>query len=314
MLMTASESTRANWKGVLRVGEVSCRVALYTAASSSDRIAFHMLNRRTGHRLQRQFADSETGAVVDREDQVKGYETGEGDYVVLEPEEVAAAVPESDKTLAVSAFIHCSDVDDIYFDRPYFLAPADREAEEAYVLIREGMSRKKVAALAQTVLFRRVRSVIVRAEGDGLIATTLNFNYEVRSADNAFSDVPSLRIKGEMLQLAEHIIKTKAGVYDPAAFEDRYEAALAELVKAKLEGRKIVAPKRRPAGKVVDLMEALRESAGLDQGTRKSARGRKAKPAKDAKDGPGRKSSAGSNRKTVTTAKAKTASARRRAG
>jgi DNA end-binding protein Ku len=273
-----------------------------------------MLNRRTGNRLQRQFADSETGAVVDREDQVKGYEAGSGEYIVLEPEEVAAAVPESDKTLSVSAFIRCSDVDDIYFDRPYFLAPADREAEEAYALIREGMRAKKVAALAQTVLFRRVRNILVRAEGDGLIATTLNFNYEVRSADNAFSGVPSLRVKGEMLQLAEHIIETKAGTFDPAAFEDRYEAALADLVKAKLEGRKIVAAKPRPAGKVVDLMEALRESAGLGGSERKAARSRNAKPAKDTKpaatDGKGRKAAAGSN----TKAAAKTAPARRRAG
>ncbi|MBS7700796.1 MULTISPECIES: Ku protein [unclassified Chelatococcus] len=312
--MAASSGTRANWKGVLRVGELSCRVALYTAASSSDRIAFHMLNRRTGNRLQRQFADSETGAVVEREDQVKGYESNSGDYIVLEPEEVAAAVPESDKTLAVSAFIRCSDVDDIYFDRPYFLAPADREADEAYELIRAGMSRKKVAALAQTVLFRRVRSVLIRAEGDGLVATTLNFNYEVRSAENAFSDVPSLRIEGEMLQLAEHIIKTKAGTFDPAAFDDRYEAALAELVKAKLEGRKIVAPKRPRTGKVVDLMEALRESAGLSGSNRKSAQRKSAQPTKEtksaAKGGNTRKTARRADSKTA----AKTAPARRRAG
>ena len=109
---------RANWKGFLKVGELVCPVALYTAASTSERIAFHMLNRRTGHRLHREFVDSETGKVVERENQVKGYEAGENDYIALDPEEIAAAVPESDKTLEIEAFIACEDVDDLYFDKP----------------------------------------------------------------------------------------------------------------------------------------------------------------------------------------------------
>jgi DNA end-binding protein Ku len=254
---------RANWKGFLKIGEVTCPVALYTAASTSERIAFHTLNRRTGHRVQRRFVDAETGKPVERDDQVKGYETGSGEYVVLEPDEIAAAVPESDKTLAVESFIDCGEIDDVYFDKPYYLAPADRHAEEAYELIREGMQAKKVAALARAVLFRRVRTVLIRPIEAGLIATTLNFDYEVRSAQEAFADIPDLTIKGEMLELAEHIIKTKKGKFDPASFDDRYEAALAELVKAKLEGKTIKPRKTAQPGKVVDLMAALRESAGL---------------------------------------------------
>jgi DNA end-binding protein Ku len=254
---------RANWKGFLKIGEVTCPVALYTAASTSERIAFHTLNRRTGHRVQRRFVDAETGKPVERDDQVKGYETGSGEYVVLEPDEIAAAVPESDKTLAVESFVDCGEIDDVYFDKPYYLAPADRHAEEAYELMREGMQAKKVAALARAVLFRRVRTVLIRPIEAGLIATTLNFDYEVRSAQEAFGDIPDLTIKGEMLELAEHIIKTKKGKFDPASFEDRYEAALAELVKAKLEGKTIKPRKTAQPGKVVDLMAALRESAGL---------------------------------------------------
>ena len=284
---------RANWKGFLKVGEVSCPVALYTAASTSDRIAFHTINRATGNRVRRQFVDSDTGQPVDRDEQVKGYEIGSGEYIMLDPEEVASAVPDSDKTLAVSAFIGCGDIDDVYFDMPYYLAPSDRHAEEAYALIREGMRATKVAALAQTVLFRRVRTVLIRAHGSGLIATTLNFDYEVRSAKEAFDDVPELRIKGEMLELAEHIIKTKRGKFDPGKFDDRYEAALADLVKAKLEGRKIEVPKKPKRDKVVDLMAALRESAGVG-GKKPAARSRPKARAK--------------------TAKAKTEPARRKAG
>lgn len=254
---------RANWKGFLKIGEVSCPVALYTAASSSERIAFHTVNRATGHRVHRQFVDSETGKPVDREDQVKGYEVARGDYVVLEPDEVAAVVPESDKTLSVLAFIPCADIDDVYFDKPYYLAPSGRHADEAFALIREGMRAKKVAALAQTVLFRRVRTVLVRAHGAGLIATTLNFDYEVRSAAQAFDEIADIKIEGEMLDLAKHIIETKKGVFKPADFDDRYEAALADLVKAKLEGKAPPARKRAPPAKTTDLMAALRESAGL---------------------------------------------------
>jgi DNA end-binding protein Ku len=254
---------RANWKGFLKIAEVTCPVALYTAASTSERIAFHTINRATGHRVHRQFINSETGKPVEKDDQVKGYEVGKGDYVVLESDEVAATVPESDKTLSVSAFIACTDIDDVYFDRPYYLAPSDKHAEEAFVLIREGMRKKKVAAIAQTVLFWRVRTMLIRAYGEGLIATTLNFDYEVRSAKEAFDDVPNRKIKGEMLELAEYIIKTKKGKFDATKFDDRYEAALAGLVKAKLEGKKIEVRREPERGKVVDLMAALRESAGI---------------------------------------------------
>ncbi|TCN20615.1 Ku protein [Sinorhizobium americanum] len=254
---------RANWKGYLKVAEVSCPVALYTAASTSERIAFHTINRATGHRVHRQFVDSETGKPVEKDDQVKGYEVGSGDYVVLEPEEIAAAVPESDKTLSISAFIACGDIDNVYFDKPYYLAPTKSHAEDAFALIREGMRKKNVAAIARAVLFRRVRTLLIRAYEDGLIATTLNFDYEVRSAKEAFDEVPDLKIEGEMLELAEHIIKTKRGKFDPAKFDDRYEAALAELVKAKLEGKKIEPRKEPKREKVVDLMEALRQSAGV---------------------------------------------------
>jgi DNA end-binding protein Ku len=254
---------RANWKGFLKIAEIACPVALYTAASTAERIAFHTINRKTGNRVRRQFVDSDTGKPVERDDQVKGYEIGSGEYIVLEPDEVAAAVPDSDKTLTVNAFIRINDIDDVYFDKPYYLAPSDPHAKDVFGLVRDGMRAQKVAALAQTVLFRRVRTVLIHPHGDGLIATTLNFDYEVRSAKQAFGDVPDLKIKGEMLELAKHIIETKKGKFDPSKFDDRYEAALAELVKAKMEGKKIEPRKASKPAKVVDLMAALRESAGM---------------------------------------------------
>jgi DNA end-binding protein Ku len=254
---------RASWKGYLKIAEVTCPVSLYAAVSSSERIALHTVSRATGSRVQRQFVDAATGQPVEREDQVKGYEVGKDEYVVLEPEEVVRAVPQSDKTLTVSAFIERDEIDDVYFDRPYYLAPSDRSAEEAFALIREGMRASNVAAIARTVLFRRVRTVLIRPYDAGLAAETLNFDYEVRSAEDAFADVPAVQIKGEMLDLARHIIDTKRGEFDPRSFHDRYEAALAELVKAKLEGRTIEAPSRPKPQRSAALMAALRESAGF---------------------------------------------------
>ncbi len=254
---------RAVWKGFLKIAEVSCPVALYTAASTSERIALHTINRQTGHRVRRQFVDSDTGTPVERDDQVKGYEVSQGEYVMLDPAEVEAAVPQSDKTLAVSAFIACGEIDEVYFDKPYYLAPSDKSAEDAFTLIRDGMRQSKVAAIAQSVLFRRVRTVLIRAHGSGLIATTLYFDYEVRSATDAFKDLPDIEVKGEMLDLAQHIIKSKSGTFDAAKFDDHYESALADLVKAKLAGEKIEPRQAPKADKVVDLMAALRESAGV---------------------------------------------------
>lgn len=302
---------RAQWKGNLKFGELVCPVALYTAASTSERIAFHTLNRKTGNRIHREFVDSDSGETVEREDQVKGYELASGDYVVLEPEDIAAAVPESDKMLEISAFIACSDIDDVFFDKPYYLAPSERMGDEAFSLLRAAMEKKGVAALARTVLFRRLRTVIIRPHGKGLIATTLNFDYEVRSAKEAFESLPDNKAKGEMLDLAKHIIGMKKGDFDPSTFDDRYESALAELVKAKLEGR---APKPKPVEKpsnVTDLMEALRQSAGTmgesDTSDKPKAPAKKTKAA--AKKTPTKKTPA-----KKTKAAAKSAAPARKAG
>ncbi|RYE09781.1 MAG: Ku protein [Hyphomicrobiales bacterium] len=255
-------TARAVWKGVIKIAEVVCPVAMYTAASTSERIALHLVNRSTGHRLKRIYVDEKTDKPVDPEDQVKGYETGDGRYVVLEPEEIASAVPNSDKALTVHNFIACSRIEPTYFDRPYYLLPSSDVAEETFVLLREALRQSKAAAIAHAVLFRRMRPVLIRAHRKGMIATTLNFDYEVRSAADAFDGISKRKIDPEMLKLAQHILKTKAGEFNPEKFDDRYEAALAELVKAKIEGRKIIPIRQPKPTKPNDLLEALRMSAG----------------------------------------------------
>ena len=260
---------RAQWKGRLKIGELSCDVGLYTAASTSDRISFHMLNQKTGNRLKREFIDSETEEVVEREQQVKGFETGSGDYIMIDPEEVAAVIPDSDKMLEAEAFIACGEINDVYFDKPYYLVPVDDEANDAFTTIRDALASTNVVAIARTVLFRRMRTVLIRPHGKGLIATTLNFDYEVRSSKDAFKGVAKVKVEGEMLDLAKHIIDTKIGDFDPAETDDRYETALAALVKAKAEGKPLPKPKPVKVSKPNDLLKALRESAGVNKASSK---------------------------------------------
>ncbi|TCK30994.1 DNA end-binding protein Ku [Ancylobacter aquaticus] len=278
-------AARATWKGFLKLGELVCAVGLYTAVSASDRVSLHMVNRKTGNRLSRRFVDSQTGKVVEREEQVKGYEVDSGDYILLEPDEIAEVTPKGDKALTIERFLPCGEVDDLYFDRPYYLRPADQSSQASFAVIREGLRKQKVAAVASAVLFRRPRSVLIRAHDEGLIATTLNYDYEVRSAQEAFEDIREVKMEPEMLDLARHIIETKSGRFQPETFDDRYDDALAELVRAKMEGRKIAPPKKSSA-KVVSLLDALRESAGVAGGAKAAAK-------KAAKKAAAKKSAAG---------------------
>ncbi|MCL6707644.1 Ku protein [Pseudomonas sp. R2.Fl] len=272
---------RALWKGDLAVDDLVCGVALYAATSTAERVSFHIINRRTNHRVSRRMVDSDTGRAVERDDIVKGYETSGGTSVILEPEEIASVIPKSDKTLDVTSFIGVDAVDPVFFEKPYFLMPSDEDAVEAFQLIRLGMEKKKVGALARTVLFRRVRNLFIRPAEEGMIATTLQFDYEVRGADQAFEGIPDIRIPREMLDLARHIIETKKGEFDASEFEDRYDDALAELVKAKIEGRKPKQLPRRAASNVTDLMDALRRSADMDEGTGGKRRKARSSPRAD---------------------------------
>ncbi|MBY3433715.1 Ku protein [Rhizobium laguerreae] len=253
---------RANWKGFIRFGEVTAPVALYSASSSTDRISFNILNKKTGNRVRREYFDSETENPVGKDDQIKGYEIENGQFLKIEPDEVAAVVPESDKTITVLKFIPLVEIDTVYFDKPYYLVP-DKFGSAGYALLRDGMRRAGVAAIGRTVIFRRMRTMLITPDEDGLVATTLNFDYEVRSAEEAFADIPVMDIQGEMLDLAKHIIKTKVGEFHPEDFGDRYEAALADLVKAKMEGRAIPQRPEPSVSKPDDLLVALRKSAEM---------------------------------------------------
>lgn len=260
---------RASWRGHISFADFNCEVGLYSALTSAEKIAFNIVNRKTGHRVERQYVDSDTGEPVLRDDQVKGYELDNGDHIIIEGDEIAKLMPESDKVIRIKHFLPCDEIDKLYFDKSYYLAPSGEGGEEALTLLAKAMDDEKVAALGEAVLFRRNRALLIRPSGKALVATTLNFSYEVRSETSVFKSIPDIEFDDEMLELASHIIEKRAGAFDPADYSDRYNDALAELVKAKIEGRKIEKPPQRKEDNIIDLKEALRRSAGEEKGSRK---------------------------------------------
>lgn len=255
---------RPNWKGFLKLSLVSCGVSMYPATSTSQRIRFNIINKTTGNRIHNEVVDAETGDPVEPEDRVKGYEVEKGEYVLLEDDELDNVALESTHTIDIDEFIPMSDVDRIYLDESYYIVPQDDVAQEAFAVIREAMRKEDLAGLARVVVYRRERLLLLRPRGKGLLATTLRYKNEVRDEDAYFDEIPSTKVPADMLKLATHILESKKGKFDPAKFEDRYETALKELVKAKQAGRTVpVASESRPSN-VVNLMDALRRSAKAD--------------------------------------------------
>jgi DNA end-binding protein Ku len=265
---------RSIWKGYLKLSLVSCAVALYpAAATTSDRISFHTLNRATGNRVKRQFVDGETGDVVELDDQVKGYEIGKGEHIIVEDDELAAIAIESSHTIEIDSFVPRTEVDARYLDRPYYLAPVDRVAQEAFAIIREAMRKKEVVGIARVVLQKRERIVMLEPLGKGMLGTTLHYAYQVRSEGAAFEDIADIELQKEMLDLAVHIIETKKAKFDVSRYEDRYENALIDLVKAKQGGREVRPVETPQPSNVINLMDALRRSVASEKDNAAKSRG-----------------------------------------
>lgn len=289
---------RPYWKGYLKLSLVSCAVALYNASSSSERVSFNTLNRKTGNRLKQNLVDSMSGEPVDTADRVKGYQFSKGQYVMVEDADLEALKLESTKTIELETFVPQSEVDEIYLDSPYYLAPDDKVAEEAFAVIRDAMMKKKVAGIGRVVLSRRERMLMLHPRGKGMMATTLRYPYEVRQDSEYFSDIHDVKLSDEMLDIAQEIIARKSGHFEPDKFNDRYEEALVEMLRAKQSGQVFTAPETAEPGNVVNIMDALRKSlqaSGGDASARRpraaSKKAAEAPPVKAAKP-PARKAAA----------------------
>ncbi len=263
---------RPYWKGYLKLSLVSCAVALYNASSSSERVSFNTLNRKTGNRLKQNLVDSVSGEPVDTADRVKGYQFSKGQFVMVEDADIEALKLESTKTIELETFVPQSEVDEIYLDSPYYLAPDDKVAEEAFAVIREAMMKKKVAGIGRVVLSRRERMLMLHPRGKGMMATTLRYPYEVRQDSEYFSDIHDVKLSDEMLDIAQEIIARKAGHFEPDKFTDRYEEALVEMLRAKQSGQVFTTPEAAEPGNVVNIMDALRKSLQASGGDAGAAR------------------------------------------
>ena len=280
---------RAYWKGYLKLSLVSCPIALYPATSSSERVSFNRINKKTGHRLKQQQVDAETGDPVEKEDIGRGYEIGKGQYLQVEDDEIEKIRIESTHTIEIDSFVPRSEIDDRYPDSPYYVAPTDQVGQEAFAVIRDAIREKGLVALGRVVVSRREYVVMLEAFEKGLLATTLRYAYEVREPASYFEDIPDLKLPAEMKQLASHILDTKAAHFEPAKFTDHYETALVELLRAKQAGRIVEAPTDEPAPqRVINLMDALRASIGAETKKKPAAASTKVRSGTAAKRKAGR--------------------------
>jgi Ku protein len=252
---------RATWKGSLKLSLVSCPVLLYPASTSVEKTRFHLINRETGNRLKQQMVDAETGDIVEGEQKGRGYELQKGRYVEVEPDELDAVRIESNHSIDIDSFVPRQEIDRRYLNHPYYIAPDGKVALEAFAVIRDAMKDQDRVALARIVLTSREHVMAIEPLGKGLLGTTLRYPYELRDESDFFDDIGNPKISKDMVELAGHILDTKAAHFDPSKFKDDYETALKALVRRKAAGKPIKAaePEQRPSN-VISLMDALKQS------------------------------------------------------
>jgi DNA end-binding protein Ku len=268
---------RASWKGYLKLSLVSCPVKLFPATSSTaGKISFNLLHKTTLNRVQQKYHDPELGE-IDRADLVKGYQFEKDKYVVVTAEELDEIEIESSKTIDIDGFVDVSEIDPIYLDSAYYLAPDGPIAEETFSVILEAMRQVKKVAIARIVIAGRERLVAVEPITDGFRLMTLRSAKEVREPSSAL-DKLNAKYSNDMLQMAEQIIAQKTMTFDPEAFEDRYEEALLTLVKSKISGGQPVIAKAPERGNVVNLMDALRRSIEEERRPPAASLGKVAEP------------------------------------
>jgi DNA end-binding protein Ku len=274
---------RANWKGFLRLSLVTCPVALYPATSDSEKVSFNQINRKTGHRIKYAKVDADTGEEVAAEDIMKGYKVDTDSYIEVTKDELEEIALESTRTIEIDEFVPKSDIDSRYLIRPYYLVPDGKVGHDAFAVIRETIRSMDKVAIGRLVLTNREHIIALEPLDKGLMGTLLRYPYEVRSQSEYFDDIQDVKITKDMLDLARHIVEQKSATFEPGKFDDRYEAALVDLINRKRNGMGVAATaKPRPGTNVVDLMTALRQSLGSETKTATAAPAKAKKPPKRA--------------------------------
>jgi DNA end-binding protein Ku len=250
---------RPSWQGHLKLSLVTCPVALYTATNPSGDVHFNLINPKTNNRIRMITTDPDTGP-VDRADLVKGYEVAKGEYILLTDEEIKSVKLESTKTIDIERFVPGDEIDRIYWDNPYYLAPDGKLAQEAFGVIRTALEKSGQIALGRIVMATRERILALEPRGKGILAYTIRSDAEVRKPDEIFAGISTAKPDAAMIAIAEKIIEQQEGPFDPSKFVDRYEAALKALIEDKKKGHKPAKVAEPEDTNVVDLMSALRAS------------------------------------------------------
>ena len=257
---------RPYWKGYLKLSLVSCPIALYTGTSSTERVSFRQINKKTGNRLRQQLVDEVTREPVEGEDKGRGYEYAKNAYIPVEDDELDAIAIESNHTIEIDSFVPRGQIDERYLDGPYYITPDGQVGQDAFAVIREAMRGKDMVALGRVVLAKRERVIVLQPWDKGLMATTLRYPYEIRDAKEYFDDIPDVKVEPDMLKLAQHILQSKAMDFDPSQFVDHYEQAVVEMLRKKQAGMPV--PREHatpPPQNVVNLMDALRRSIAQEK-------------------------------------------------
>jgi len=260
---------RSTWKGHLKLSLVSCPVRMFNAVSRSEKVSFNLLHKDTHNRIQMKPHDPELGE-VERSDLVKGYQYEKDQYVVFSDADFEKVQIESSNAIVIEKFVDAKDVDPMYFEAPYYLAPDGAVAEETFRVIQWAMREKKKVALSRVVMSNRERLIALMCRDRGLLMMTLRTADEVRDSKEYFAEIEDAEPEPEMLELAEKLIDQKAGKFDPSEFHDRYHDAVIEMVKAKVKGQEPVIAQAPERGKVINLMDALRRSLGEEKPPAKS--------------------------------------------
>jgi len=260
-------AARAYWQGQIRLALVSIPVEIYSATKSGAQVSFKQIHEPSGKPIHYDKVVTGVGP-VDTDEIMKGFEYEKGSYVLLEQDEIDAVKLESKKTLELTQFVDASEIDVLYYEKPYFVVPADDLAEEAFIVLREALRRTKKVGLGQLAMRGREYVVSLKPCGRGMVLETLRYADEVNKAQGYFRDIPDDEPDADLMDLAEALIEKKSGAFHPQDFHDRYVDALRDLIerKRKSKGRKIIEEKDDDAsGKgsnVVDLMAALKKSMG----------------------------------------------------
>lgn len=256
------------WKGYLKLSLVTCPVTMQPAVSDRERVRFHTINQKTGHRIQRRYVDSVTGKPVREEDEARGYPRGEGDYVVLEDEDLEAVALDSTRTIDIHEFVPEGRIGWIWYDRPHFMIPDGTVGEEAFSVIREAMRATGTVGVARLVLYRRERAVMLVPRGKGIVLWTLRYGDEVRDPEDHFSHLRKETAEAATLKLVTRLIDTRTVQWDSRMVEDPVQDNLLELIEAKRSKRKPPAKSRDDApadsGNVVNIMDALKRSIAAE--------------------------------------------------